>query len=144
MRDDFDLADFLPYALNRAAERTGEGFQRIYRDRYGLTRTEWRVLFHLGRHGEMSARDICAVAGLHKTKVSRAVSALEARRYLSRTTDTLDRRVEHLSLTKSGRGVFGDLEREARHYDRTLLAQLSEGEIETLRRCLAELTQGDN
>lgn len=54
-----DLADFLPYLLNRAAEETSLGFQEHYRRRYGMLRTEWRVLFHLGRHGELSARDIC-------------------------------------------------------------------------------------
>ncbi len=139
MRDDFDLSDFLPYALNRAAERTGRDFEKIYKGRYGLLRTEWRVLFHLGRHGAMSARDICALAGLHKTKVSRAVAALEARRYLTRAQDQIDRRVELLSLTRAGRAVFADLEGEARRYDRTLLAALSEGEVETLRRCLAQL-----
>ena len=142
MRDDFDLSDFLPYALTRAAERTGRDFEKIYKGRHGLLRTEWRVLFHLGRQGAqgaMSARDICALAGLHKTKVSRAVAALETRRFLTRAQDALDRRVELLSLTKAGRAAFADLEGEARRYDRTLLAALSEGEVETLRRCLAQL-----
>ncbi|NHX28398.1 MarR family transcriptional regulator, partial [Escherichia coli] len=34
--EDFDLGDFLPYALNQAAEITSLGFQRAYKDRYGM------------------------------------------------------------------------------------------------------------
>ena len=51
--EDFDLSSFLPYALNQAAEATSIGFQKFYRQQYGMLRTEWRVLFHLGRYGEM-------------------------------------------------------------------------------------------
>ena len=46
--DTFDLQLFLPYLLNQAAEESSLSFQRVYKDRYGMLRTEWRVLFHLG------------------------------------------------------------------------------------------------
>jgi ATP-dependent Lon protease len=41
-----------------------------------MLRTEWRVLFHLGIYGEMTATDIVNRARIHKTKVSRAVQKL--------------------------------------------------------------------
>ena len=44
--DTFDLQLFLPYLLNQAAEESSLSFQRVYKDRYGMLRTEWRVLFH--------------------------------------------------------------------------------------------------
>ena len=77
--ENFDLAEFLPYLLNMAAEQAGRGFQKYYKARYGMVRTEWRVVYHLGLGGDMTARDICNRARTHKTKVSRAVAALEAR-----------------------------------------------------------------
>jgi len=80
----FDLIHFLPYILNQAAEASSLGFQQVYKQRYGMLRTEWRVLFHLGRYGEMTAKDICERARIHKTKISRAVKALEDRRFLVR------------------------------------------------------------
>jgi hypothetical protein len=46
--DDFDLQLFLPYLLNQAAEDSSLSFQRVYKDRYGMLRTEWRVLFIWG------------------------------------------------------------------------------------------------
>ena len=67
---DFDLQDFLPYLLNQAAEATSRGFQATYRDRYGLTRTQWRVMANLGKFGAMTARDICRISHVEKTKAA--------------------------------------------------------------------------
>ena len=68
----FDLEGFLPYLLNQAAEATSRAFQAVYRERYGMTRTQWRVLAHLGQFGAMTARDIFAGSPIAKTKVSPA------------------------------------------------------------------------
>jgi DNA-binding MarR family transcriptional regulator len=106
---DFDLDHFLPYLLNQASEATSRGFQTFYRDRYGMTRTQWRVMAHLGRSGAMTARDICAAAQVDKTKVSRAVAALEAAALLARVPNERDRRIEFLSLTSKGKAVFDEL-----------------------------------
>jgi DNA-binding MarR family transcriptional regulator len=139
MQRDFDLEQFLPYALNRAAEAASRGFQAIYKAQYGMLRTEWRVLAHLGQYGELTARDICTRADLHKTKVSRAVKALEARRFLTRRTVERDRRQEVLSLTPAGQAAFRHLVEEARAYDLALAKGLSPGDLAALRRCLVRL-----
>ena len=135
----FDLKDFLPYLLNQAAEASSVEFQQFYRARYGMLRTEWRVLFHLGRYGTMTARDICVRARLHKTKVSRAVGALEKKRYLRRETDVQDRRAEALHLTRQGRAVYDDLCQSARRFDTAMTAQFTAQEDEILRRCLSQI-----
>ena len=139
--DDFDLEGFLPYALNRAAETASRGFQAIYKARYGMLRTEWRVLAHLGRYGGMTARDICLRADLHKTKVSRAVKALETRRFLTRRTVETDRRQEVLALTPAGVGAYRQLAAEARAYDAALAARLAPDELSALRRALMSLSE---
>jgi DNA-binding MarR family transcriptional regulator len=137
--DDFDLEGFLPYALNRAAESASRGFQAIYKARYGMLRTEWRVMAHLGRYGGMTARDICTRADLHKTKVSRAVKALEARRFLTRRTVETDRRQEVLALTAAGETVWRHLAEEARRFDAALTASLPADDLAALRRALRVL-----
>ena len=137
----FDLKDFLPYALNRAAEVSSLEFQRVYKERYGLLRTEWRVLFHLGQYGPMTAKDICNRASIHKTKVSRAVAALEAKRYLARATDETDRRLERLTLTRAGQRVFADLASYAYEYDRALASIFTDEEQDILRRTLAKIAE---
>lgn len=122
--NDFDLEQFLPYLLNQAAEATSRGFHHAYRDRYGMTRTQWRVLANLGKFGAMTARDICAISHIEKTKVSRAVSALEREAMLTRNTSDADRRAEILSLTAKGKLVFTELGDLALAFDANLRAQL--------------------
>jgi DNA-binding MarR family transcriptional regulator len=123
----FDLATFIPYLLNRAAEKTSHDFENVYKRRYGMLRMEWRVLFHLGRYGALTAKEICLKGDLHKTKVSRAVAALESKRCLSRTIQPQDRRYETLSLSPQGRAVYKDLCDEAARYHENIIAGLPEG-----------------
>lgn len=122
--EDFDLERFLPYLLNQAAEATSQSFQATYKSEYGMTRTQWRVLANLGKFGAMTARDICAISHIEKTKVSRAVAGLESDSLLTREIDPSDRRVEILSLTQRGREVFRDLGARALEYDSELRNQL--------------------
>ncbi len=141
-KDDFDLQDFLPYLLNQAAEASSLGFQDAYKGRYGMLRTEWRVLFHLGIYGPMTARDIGVRARMHKTKISRAVAKLEARRFLTRTRDARDRRSETLELTAAGRAAHDDLREVATRYDRKLTAPFTPDEAALLRAMLKRLARG--
>lgn len=139
---DFDLEGFLPYLLNQAAEATSKSFHDTYKAAYGMTRTQWRVLANLGKFGSMTARDICTISHIEKTKVSRAVAALEADGLLSRSISPLDRRAEILCLTERGREVFADLGQRAIDYDRSLRAKIGP-EIaaqldDLLRRIIAE------
>lgn len=137
----FDLEGFLPYLLNQAAEAASLEFQQVYKDRYGMLRNEWRVLFHLGQFGEMTASEISARAGLHKTKISRAVAKLESRRFLLRRRDAQDRRVERLELAPAGRAAFDDLRRVAERYDGALIEALPPEDAARLREMLRVLAR---
>ena len=139
--DDFDLQGFLPYLLNQAAEASSLEFQQIYKNRYGMLRTEWRVLFHLGLYGQLTASEIGQRARMHKTKISRAVHRLTERRFVIRTRDADDRRVEHLALTRQGKVAYDDLRSVARRYDAALMATLDAPEAEVLRRALRKLSE---
>ena len=136
---DFDLRDFLPYLLTMAAEQSSHGFQTFYRERFGMLRTEWRVLVHLGRYGEMTAKEICDRSRIHKTKISRAVAKLEEKRFIRRTTAASDRRLEILKLTSQGKTAYTELCKAAQDYDAGLRKQLSEEETQLLRQTLMKL-----
>ena len=140
----FDLQDFLPYLLNQAAEAASRGFQEIYRSRYGMTRTQWRVMANLGKFGAMTARDICIISHIEKTKVSRAVAGLEHEGLLARSPSSQDRRAEVLSLTDKGLAVFADLGREAINYDRALRARLGQQVAGNLNRILRAVISETN
>ncbi len=119
------LEAFLPYRLNRAAELVSRGFARLYGERYGLTRPEWRCLATIGQFGRITATAIGTHSSMHKTKVSRAVRALEERKWLMREADPQDRRTEHLTLTPQGLKAYGELAEIARGYEAELMRALA-------------------
>lgn len=133
----FELETFLPYRLNRAAEMISLSFSREYRQRFQMTRPEWRALAALGGVGRMTATEIGAHSHMHKTKVSRAVAALEQRRWLKRTEDEADRRVEHLELTPLGQKSYQEVTALARAYQASLEEALGKGTIERIEAGLA-------
>lgn len=139
---DFDLSKFLPYLLNQAADRQSVAFRQVYREHYGMLRMEWRVLFHLGQFGDMTAKDICAKAQMHKTKASRAVAALELKRFLVRSQVATDRRRELLSLTPLGHRAYVHLNKAAHSFDSELQKQLGSADTRVLIRCLIKLSAG--
>jgi DNA-binding MarR family transcriptional regulator len=139
---DFDLQTFLPYLLNQAAEAASRNFLPIYRDRYGMTRTQWRIMAHLGKSGALTAREICDLSHVDKTKVSRGIAALENAGLLSRRPSEADRRSEFLSLTDRGRAAFADLGRLALAFDHVLRARLGAKDSQVLAGLLKRLADG--
>ncbi len=132
----FDLEDFLPYRLHQAAELASRRFWRSYKEKYGLTRPEWRVLFNVGQYGPISANEISQRSYLHKTKISRAVTKLEQRRWLRRNEDLADRRRQPLELTPSGRKAFDDLRKMASDYDDWLVEAIGQSKAKSLIKTL--------
>ena len=131
-----ELEAFLPYRLNRLADAVSREFSTIYRERYGLTRPEWRLLATLGQYPTMTATEIGRHSAMHKTKVSRAVSALEKRRWLVRAADEADRRVEHLKLSEAGREAYRALVPLAKEFETRLLAKIGDPEREAVASAL--------
>jgi DNA-binding MarR family transcriptional regulator len=135
----FRLQTFLPDLLNQTAEEVGQGFDQIYKDRYGMLRTEWRVLAHLGQFGPLDATQIGSMTHVHKTKISRAVTGMEARNFITRTTDGHDRRRAVLCLTQTGQAAYVYLSDMAREYNKALLSRLTPQEHKSLLACLQKL-----
>ena len=139
--DTLSLESFLPYRLNRLADAVSRDFSRLYRDRYGMTRPEWRLLATLGQYGTMTATAVGQHSSMHKTKVSRAVTALEKRRWLKREQDDGDRRVEHLSLTKAGVDAYRQIIPLALDFEEVLLAKMGPRERKAVLAGLSALEQ---
>ena len=85
------------------------------------------------------ASDIVAHSSQHKTKVSRAVAALEKRGWLKRESDENDRRVEHLELTKAGRAIHAELAPFARDYEAAVVAEMGDADWKALVQGLTRL-----
>ena len=128
----FDLDAFLPYRLSVASNRVSRLFARRYEEEFGLSIPEWRVLAVVGADGTATARAVRERTGMDKAKVSRAVTALLARRLLRRAPNPGDRRLDPLMLSAEGRRVFAAIVPRAR----ALEAELTQGMPEVQRAAL--------
>lgn len=124
---DFNLDDFLPYQLAELARRVSMGFERHYRERYGISVAEWRVIAHLSQETAVSVREIHERVGMDKPKVSRAASRLESNGFITKHINPADRRLVELSLTPKGEQMIEVLAPIAATYQADLERALGEG-----------------
>lgn len=137
--DPLRLETFLPYRLSILTEEVSRALSRIYADRFGIAIPEWRVVATIGQFGKVTARDVGAHSHMHKTKVSRAVAALEGLGYVARTPNLDDMRESFLELTPKGAAMYRELVPEARAFSDTLLASLPAGSRAELDDLLSRL-----
>jgi len=120
----FDLSAFLPYRLASVSGRISRAFAARYRDDFGISITEWRVLAHLSQETAVSVRDIHLRVDVEKSKVSRAASRLEAAGLITKVMNDTDRRLVALSLSPAGQGLMARLVPIALSFEADLERQL--------------------
>ncbi len=121
---DFDLDSFLPYQLSVLSARVSAGFSKHYREAYGISVAEWRVVAHLSNGNAVSVREIHDRVNMDKPKVSRAASRLEDAGYITKVENKSDRRLVELSLTDKGRAMIEALAPIAKAYEKKLVEAL--------------------
>ncbi|MEM8701967.1 MAG: MarR family winged helix-turn-helix transcriptional regulator [Pseudomonadota bacterium] len=126
------LGLFLPYQLNHLAETVSRSFSKIYAEKYGIGIPEWRVIATLGEHEVMTARDISSATSMHKTKVSRAVAALEKRDFIVRDKNPDDMREQALRLAPAGISLYEDIIPKALAYSEDLQSALTKEQKQVL------------
>ncbi len=127
-KHDFDFENFLPYQLAVTANAVSVSFGKIYTQSHGISRAEWRILFHLAKldEGELiSVRDLERRAHLEKSKASRAVSRLVDRGMVYKRTQEEDQRLVDIGLTEYGHQVVIELEPVATEFNAMLTSDLS-------------------
>jgi DNA-binding MarR family transcriptional regulator len=122
------LEDYLPYKLNVLAEAVREPLLRYYLQSHDVGVPEWRITALLAQHRSLTAKDICRIGRMHKTKVSRALAFLEARGFVRREANMSDLRESFVSLTEAGRALYENLVDAARDYGERLASVLDENE----------------
>lgn len=122
----FKLDQFLPYQLAVLSTRASAEFAKRYREAYGISVSEWRVVAHLSQADSVSVREIHSRVDMDKPKVSRAASRLEAAGYVTKTINPDDRRLVELSLTRKGRRMIDEISPIADAYEAELVALLGQ------------------
>lgn len=115
------LESFIPYRLSLISNTVSSGVAETYRDKYGLSITEWRIMAILGEYPGASAEEVCRRTRIEKSLVSRALTRLLRRVMVGRVVDEQDKRRSHLTLSVWGAEVYGELVPLSISYEKSLL-----------------------
>lgn len=114
------LDDFLPYVLNRLANRLNHDLQADLRP-LKITVPRWRVLGVLAARDGRSIGELAVFTVTEQSALSRVVNQMERDGLVRRQTAVADNRVVHVYLRPAGREMFARILPMALvHYDRAL------------------------
>jgi DNA-binding MarR family transcriptional regulator len=123
-----ELQDFFPYRMAVLSEAVSQCVAQVYRERFGLTRDEWRVLAALAGTGWMKTARVIETTTLEKMPVSRAVARLERDGLIERRPDPDDGRGHLLRIAPPGRALHAKVVPMVRAREAFLLEALDENE----------------
>ncbi|APE27074.1 MarR family winged helix-turn-helix transcriptional regulator [Aurantiacibacter gangjinensis] len=130
------LSRFLPYQLSLASNAVSGRIAIEYRQRWGLSIPEWRVMAVIGDAGGMTQRDLTRRTLMDKVAVNRACKGLEERALAERTPNEADGRSHLLDLTDAGRAMHAEIMPLAREIERQLFDGFSQDELDLFRSLL--------
>ena len=136
-----DIQSFFPYRIAVFSERVSQCIAQVYRERFGLTRDEWRVIASLAEAGKVRTAWIIDKTTLEKMQVSRAVARLERDGLLERLPDPEDGRGWLLRLLPAGKALYAKVVPMVQARETFLLDALLPEEREVLDRALTKLSE---
>jgi DNA-binding MarR family transcriptional regulator len=121
---------------------------RVYqfRDRkriccFDVSVTQCYALRELVRKGPLALSQLASELYLHGSTASRVVDSLEKKGYVTRAQDPEDGRAIKLGVTKTGRGLYGEIEEDLLREQRVLLAEFEPEIRQATARLIARLAR---
>jgi DNA-binding MarR family transcriptional regulator len=105
----------------------------------GLTPALAGILRLLQAEPGSSQQQLADRLGMVPSRMVGMVDDLESRGWIARSRDTVDRRVNVLTVTPAGRAAFKSIATVARNHEKRITAGLDAAEHATLRELLAKL-----
>ena len=130
------LSEFVPYQLSITSNAVSGRIALEYRQRFGLSVPEWRVMAVLGDSGPHTQRELTSMTIMDKVAVNRACKVLEDRGLAVRRPNAQDGRSHLLELTAEGGAMHGQIMPLALEMERRLFARFSDEEVDTFRTLL--------
>jgi DNA-binding MarR family transcriptional regulator len=134
--------DYLTLTLDRANDAAKAGASRVYEQECGASLRDLRLLRFIGAEPGLTLTRLIERSFLEKTLASKAISALAARGWVTRSVGAVDARHISLELTDAGEAVVLRADPIGRLMEDTMLQDLSAEELRVLRRCLEKLIAG--
>jgi DNA-binding MarR family transcriptional regulator len=134
-----DLDRYIPAYLTYLAGKISSGASAIYRPRFGVGITDWRIMALLAAEPWITAGRICESTWLDKAAVSRSVRELHGADIIEVRPDKADQRRQFIALTPKGLSMHDRIVKLAIARERKLLEGFSASEREALLAFLVRL-----
>jgi DNA-binding MarR family transcriptional regulator len=122
------IRDLISYRIHRLANALSRGAALRYRQEFGVSLMEWRIVALLGDFAPMTLTGLARQGGLDKGLASRAVAGLVARGLVLRVAGRDDARAVALRLSANGRRLHEGLMRAALERDTAFSGCLTQAE----------------
>lgn len=134
-----DLQRYVPALLTWVSSKLFSNTSHLYREKFGLGITDWRVLVFIEIFPWSTGAEVSAYTGLDKGAVSRSLAYLSDREWLKSKSDGL-RKVKY-STSRLGKKLYQRILKTALAREQALLTGFSEQERELLINLLHRLLE---
>ena len=134
--------DFDSYAvayLTWIANKISNSASALYRKRFGIGITDWRIMALLAVEAWIPAGRISEVIGFDKAVISRSVGFLQERGLVETRFHDNNQRRQFIALTKAGLALHDRIVDVAREREAFLLSDLNEQERRTAMKLLTKI-----
>ena len=104
-----------------------------------LTKNQWIVLKKLNEVDGRHQNELAFITSRDKTSLTRLISTMEKKELVVRIPSKIDKRINHIHLTKNGKIVYSKTIPILEEILETLQHQLSDNEIETVIKVLKKI-----
>jgi len=133
-----DLAQYVPYLLNRAGRRVADAFTRELAG-FGITLPMWRVMASLRSDGPQRLGALSELTAIETSTLSRLLGQMQRKRLVRRARSRGDARAIVVSLTRHAAALTERIVPLALRYERVALDGMSDAEVAILKRLLAQM-----
>ena len=133
------LDTFLPYRLSYTTNLVSDRIARSYRQLFGLTIPEWRVIAVIAESAGISQQEIGQRTRMDKVTVSRATLSLIKRKLIARIANPADGRSHQLSLSDAGADLYAQIVPKARAFETAIFGGIDKDRLAQFERTLREI-----
>jgi MarR family transcriptional regulator, organic hydroperoxide resistance regulator len=138
-RNHLDLANYLPYLINRVGFALVENFTAEALRHNGLSIDMWRVLAALSNNGGQRQVDLAGLTSIDASTMSRLVSRLIRLGLVTRSRSEKSSREVVVALNGKGRSLVQRLIPIANKLEKTASANLTAKELVVVKRLLSRM-----
>jgi MarR family transcriptional regulator, organic hydroperoxide resistance regulator len=134
-----DLAEYLPYLVNRLGSAVAMQFAAEPLARHHLSIEMWRVMAVLTANGSLRQIDLADLTSIEASTLSRLVTRMVRVGLVTRTRSAENNREVTVKLSTKGNALVARLIPIAREFETAMMSGVSAEELATLKRCLRRM-----